>query len=184
MFSSVKLISTQRTLILSEAEDLNSLSTLGCSQSNDWKRVTVQKVTHQHADAIVHYILVTLKNNYALVFLCLFIIYEQHSEFHFVSNCLELDWLSGWQLWPISRFFPLTEIHIRWKNLLLETEEQLRKILRFTIAFLALLESHIFWGEGANWLTHNSSYQAVLLCLFFWNYTRVILDGCVQNHAV
>lgn len=71
MSSSVKFISTQRTFIPSEAEDLNSLSTLGCSQSNDWKKVTIQKVTHQHADAIVHYILVTLKNNYALVFLCL-----------------------------------------------------------------------------------------------------------------
>lgn len=55
MSSSVKFISTQRTFIPSEAEDLNSLSTLGCSQSNDWKKVTIQKVTHQHADAIVHF---------------------------------------------------------------------------------------------------------------------------------
>lgn len=37
MFSSVKFISTQRTFIPYEAtaEDLNSLSTLGCSQSKD-----------------------------------------------------------------------------------------------------------------------------------------------------
>lgn len=38
MSSSVKFISTQRTFIPSEAEVLNSLSTLGCTQSNDWKK--------------------------------------------------------------------------------------------------------------------------------------------------
>lgn len=55
MFSSAKFICTQRTFIPSDAaaEDLNSLSTLGCSQSRDQKEVIVQKVSYQYADVIV-----------------------------------------------------------------------------------------------------------------------------------
>lgn len=131
--------------------------------------------------------MVTLKKSYALAFLCMqysTIIYEQHLEFHFVSNCLELDWLLGWQLWPISMFFPLNWNTHMIKTLFLETEEQLKSILRFTIAFLGLIRETDFLGREANWLIHNSLHQAIQLCLFIWNYTYVMLDGCVQKHPV